>query len=140
MPMFRSSLIGVVFAALFALTVLLSARKRRTSERHTIAWLLVAGAVAGLSLWRDGVDALARAMGIYYPPSALFFLACSALMWLVYRLSLQVAEQRKQLTRLAQEVAILVAAEQTRTGQALPSSEREAELASALPRRDTYAA
>ncbi|MCP3138239.1 DUF2304 domain-containing protein [Pyxidicoccus xibeiensis] len=134
--MFRSSLVGVAFAALFALAVLLSARTRRTNERHTFAWLMVAAAVAGLSLWRDGVDALARAMGIYYPPSALFFLACTALMWLVYRLSLQVAEQRKQLTRLAQEVAILAAAEQVRSGKPRTESER----APATSPQDTYAA
>lgn len=107
--MFRSSLIGLAFAAAFALTVLLSARRRRTSERHTFAWLLVAVFIAVLSLWRHGIDALAEAMGIYYAPSALFFMACTALLWLVYRLSLQVADQRQQLKRLAQEVALLSA-------------------------------
>ena len=107
--MFRSSLIGLAFAVAFALTVLMSARRRRTSERHTFAWLLVASFIAVLSLWRHGIDALAEAMGIYYPPSALFFMACTALLWLVYRLSLQVADQRQQLKRLAQEVALLSA-------------------------------
>ncbi|NMO20387.1 DUF2304 domain-containing protein [Pyxidicoccus fallax] len=120
--MFRSSLIGVAFATAFALTVLLSARRRRTSERHTFAWLMVAAIVAGLSLWRDGVDTLARAMGIYYPPSALFFLACTTLLWLVYRLSLQVADQRQQIKRLAQEVAILAAAEQERRHPSVPAA------------------
>lgn len=105
--MTRSSLIVLGAAAVFALTVLLSARSRRTTERHTFAWLLVCGATAALAIWRDAVDALASAMGIYYPPSALFFGASAALVWLVYRLSLQVSEQKQQLKVLAQEIALL---------------------------------
>ncbi|RKI18857.1 DUF2304 domain-containing protein [Corallococcus sp. AB030] len=121
--MLRSSLIGVAFAAAFAFSVLWSARGRRTSERHTFAWLLVAVAIAGLSLWRHGIDALASAMGIYYAPSALFFIALTCLMWLVYRLSLQVADQRQQLKRLAQEVALLTSAEAERAARAQPRPE-----------------
>lgn len=125
--MFRSSLIGVAFAAAFALTVLLSARRHRTNERHTFAWLLVAATIAVLSLWRHSIDAIAEAMGIYYPPAALFFLACTALLWLVYRLSLQVAEQRQQIKRLAQEVAILT------SGQARPAERTEPTPSLSIP-------
>ncbi|RKH68605.1 DUF2304 domain-containing protein [Corallococcus aberystwythensis] len=121
--MLRSSLIGVALAAAFAFSVLWSARGRRTSERHTFAWLLVAATIAVLSLWRHGIDALAAAMGIYYAPSALFFIALTSLMWLVYRLSLQVADQRQQLKRLAQEVALLTSAEAERAERAQPRPE-----------------
>ncbi|CAM4345308.1 DUF2304 domain-containing protein [Corallococcus exiguus] len=137
MPMLRSSLIGVAFAAAFAFSVLWSARGRRTSERHTFAWLLVAVAIAGLSLWRQGIDALATAMGIYYAPSALFFIALTCLMWLVYRLSLQVADQRQQLKRLAQEVALLTSAEAERAARAQPRPEVVSSAVAA--RRDSHA-
>ncbi|NBC39869.1 DUF2304 domain-containing protein [Corallococcus exiguus] len=135
--MLRSSLIGVAFAAAFAFSVLWSARGRRTSERHTFAWLLVAVAIAGLSLWRQGIDALATAMGIYYAPSALFFIALTCLMWLVYRLSLQVADQRQQLKRLAQEVALLTSAEAERAARAQPRPEVVSSAVAA--RRDSHA-
>lgn len=107
--MIRSSIIVLVFSAAFALAVLMSARRRRTSEHHTFSWLLVSLLTASLALWRHGIDALASAMGIYYPPSALFLFACGGLLWLIFRLSLQVAEQRKQIQRLAQELAVLSA-------------------------------
>ncbi|NPC70556.1 DUF2304 domain-containing protein [Corallococcus exiguus] len=135
--MLRSSLIGVAFAAAFAFSVLWSARGRRTSERHTFAWLLVAVAIAGLSLWRQGIDTLATAMGIYYAPSALFFIALTCLMWLVYRLSLQVADQRQQLKRLAQEVALLTSAEAERV--ALTQPRPEVVSAAVAARRDSHA-
>jgi hypothetical protein len=107
--MSRSSIIVLVFSAAFALAVLLSARRRRTSEHHTFSWLLVSVLTAALAVWRDAIDTLASAMGIYYAPSALFSVVCGALLWLLFRLSLQVAEQRKQIQRLAQELAVLTA-------------------------------
>lgn len=114
--MSRSSIIILCFAASFALMILLSARRLRTAERHTFAWLLICAAIAGLAVWRGAIDTIAAAMGIYYAPSALFFAACGALLWLVYRQSLQLAEQRQQLKRLAQEVAILSASRPEQAG------------------------
>lgn len=107
--MSRSSIIVLVFSAAFAVAVLLTARRRRTSEHHTFSWLLVSVLTAGLALWRNAIDTLAAAMGIYYAPSALFFVVCGGLLWMLFRLSLQVAEQRRQLQRLAQELAVLSA-------------------------------
>jgi hypothetical protein len=107
--MSRSSIIVLVFSVAFAVAVLLTARRRRTSEHHTFSWLLVSVLTAGLALWRNAIDTLAAAMGIYYAPSALFFVVCGGLLWMLFRLSLQVAEQRRQLQRLAQELAVLSA-------------------------------
>ncbi|ADO74403.1 DUF2304 domain-containing protein [Stigmatella aurantiaca] len=107
--MSRSSIIVLVFSAGFAIAVLVSARRMRTSERHTFSWLMVSVFTAALAIWRGAIDAIASAMGIYYAPSALFFMVCIVLLWLLFRLSLQVAEQRSQIQRLAQELAVLTA-------------------------------
>lgn len=123
--MSRSSIIVLVFSVAFAVAVLLSARRRRTSEHHTFSWLLVSLLTAGLALWRNAIDTLAAAMGIYYAPSALFFVVCGGLLWMLFRLSLQVAEQRRQLQRLAQELAVLSAerpAPGSRAGDRAPAA------------------
>ncbi|MEW5849376.1 MAG: DUF2304 domain-containing protein [Myxococcota bacterium] len=103
----RSSVIILVLAGLFALQVIIAARRRRTHEWHTILWLMVSVVTAALAIWRPAIDEIASAMGIYYPPSALFLACLSGLLWLVYRLSLEVADQRRAIRRLVQEVAIL---------------------------------
>jgi hypothetical protein len=105
--MSRSSWIVLAAAVAFAAVVLTSARARRTHERHTLGWLAVCAAIAALAIWREGIDVLAGAMGIYYPPSALFFLCCAALLVMVYRLSVGLAEEREKLRKLAQEIALL---------------------------------
>jgi len=58
-------------------------------------------------------------MGIYSAPSALFFGVCGGRLWMLFRLSLQVAEQRRQLQRLAQELAVLSAERPCREGTGL---------------------
>ena len=105
--MVRSSLVIIVLSFVFACGVVWQARRRRTTEGHTFAWLFVCAVVAGLAVWRPAVDAIARSLGIYYPPSALFLGACGGLLWLVYRQSLDLAEHRRRIVRLAREVAVL---------------------------------
>lgn len=121
----RSSLFVILFAAFFAAVILLSARRGRTSERHTLSWLLVCLSVVALAVWRDVIDVVAKLMGIYYPPSALFFLCLGALLTIVYRLSLEVTTQKSRMRRLAQEVALLGADVdgQSRTGLKDPAPE-----------------
>ncbi|SEL76445.1 hypothetical protein SAMN05444354_108150 [Stigmatella aurantiaca] len=121
--MSRSSIIVLAVSALFGLAVLLSARRRRTPERHTFSWLLVSVFTAALAIWRGAIDAIAAAMGIYYAPSALFFLVCLVLLWLLFRLSLQVAEQRSQIQRLAQELAVLTAQREPQSPAGATASE-----------------
>lgn len=107
--MARSSLLIFGFALAFALAIVLEARRRRTEERHTLAWLAICAAIAALAAWRRAIDLLAAAMGIYYAPSALFFLCCASLLWLVFRQSLELADQKQKIRKLAQEVALLTA-------------------------------
>ena len=105
--MSRSSWIVLAAAVLFAVVILASARSERTHERHTLGWLGVCVAIAALAIWRPGIDVLAQAMGIYYPPSALFFLCSAALLLMVYRLSVGLAQERERVRKLAQEIALL---------------------------------
>jgi hypothetical protein len=107
--MSRSSLVVIVLCLIFAARVLLSARARRTEERHTLSWLAICAVVIGLAVWREGIDQLAHAMGIFYAPSALFLLVSGAMLWLLYRQSVALDEARDQLRRLAQEVALRTA-------------------------------
>lgn len=105
--MSRSSWIVLAAAVLFAVEIVTSARANRTHEKHILGWLGVCAAIAALAIWRPGIDVLANAMGVYYPPSALFFVCCAALLVMVYRLSLGLAQEREKVRKLAQEVALL---------------------------------
>jgi hypothetical protein len=105
--MTRSSLIVLALAGGFALYVVQVARRRRLHERTVLGWLAIAAVVAALAIWRPGIDRLASWMGIYYAPSALFFICCGGLLWALFRQSVRVAELDARLTRVAQAVTLL---------------------------------
>ena len=67
----------VAIAATAGLFVILLdlVRRRRMLERYAILWLFCAVALLGLSAWKGLLTELAHAVGIYYPPSALFVIA-----------------------------------------------------------------
>ncbi|MFT3842592.1 MAG: DUF2304 domain-containing protein [Myxococcaceae bacterium] len=107
--MARSSLLVLLADALLAFVIVTTARKRRISERLMLGWLLVCALIASLAIWRPGIDRLAAALDIYYAPSALFAIAFAGLLLVVYRLSVELAEQKQRMRRLAQEIALLTA-------------------------------
>jgi hypothetical protein len=79
----RSSLIVLGSCAAFAVVVLLTPGSCASGEWHTLVWLLIAAGIAALAIWRDAVDVIARAMGIHYAPSALFFVVGGGLLLFV---------------------------------------------------------
>jgi hypothetical protein len=103
----RSSILVLLADLALAAVIVTTARNRRMSERLVLGWLLVCALIASLAIWRPGIDRLAAALDIYYAPSALFAIALAGLLLVVYRLSVEVAEQKQRVRRLAQEIALL---------------------------------
>lgn len=108
--MARSSILVLLADTLLAFVIVTTARRRRISERLMLGWLLVCALIGALAIWRrPGIDRLAAALDIYYAPSALFAIAFAGLLVVVYRLSVEIAEQKQRVRRLAQEIAVLTA-------------------------------
>ena len=47
-------------------------RSRRLQERYALLWVMTGLVLLVFALWRNGLDVLAKTVGIAYPPSALF--------------------------------------------------------------------
>ncbi len=107
--MHRSSVIILIADFALALMMMHTARRRRTSERLVFGWLIVCAVIAALAIWREAIDVLAAALDVHYPPSALFLIAFAGLIAIVFKLSTELAEDRRRLRRLAQELALLSA-------------------------------
>jgi hypothetical protein len=56
----------------FALVELV--RRHRLKERYSFLWFLTAGVLLAFTLRRDWLEDLAKMVGVYYPPTALFLL------------------------------------------------------------------
>jgi hypothetical protein len=103
----RIQLVAIaVTAGLFALVFEL-VRRRRLMERYALLWLLASTVLLGLSVWRDLLETIASAVGIYYAPSALFAVAFGFVLVLLLHFSLVISRLADQNKVLAQRVGLL---------------------------------
>ncbi len=82
-------------------------RQRRFLERYALLWLFSALVLLGLAIWRDALEAIADALGIIYPPNALFVIAGGFVLVLLLHFSLAVSRLSEQSKVLAQRQALL---------------------------------
>jgi hypothetical protein len=100
-----------IFAAIAALILLAIVfelmRSRRLQERYALLWLLTGLVVFVLAAWRSLLGWAAGAVGIAYPPSALFVLASFFILIVLLHYSTVISRLSEQNTLLAQRLAIL---------------------------------
>jgi len=96
----------LVTAGLFALVFEL-VRRRRLLERYALLWLFATAVLLGLSIWRQLLEELAAAVGIFYAPSAFFAVAFGFVLILLLHFSLVISRLAEQTKVLAQRVGML---------------------------------
>lgn len=103
----RIQLVAVAGAVALLLVVLELVRRRRLLERYALLWLFSAVVLLGLAIWRGGLARLADAVGIAYPPNALFFVAFAFVLVLLLHFSAAVSRLADRTKVLAQRLALL---------------------------------
>jgi hypothetical protein len=91
-------LLGVVFELV---------RRRRFLERYALVWLASGVILLALAIWRGALQTLADAIGVAYPPNALFLIAFGFVLVLLLHFSIAVSKLSDQSKVLAQKVAQL---------------------------------
>jgi hypothetical protein len=82
-------------------------RRKRLMERYAILWLVAGTTVLVLGIWQGLLTTLSHAVGIYYPPSALFAIAFLFVLVMLVHFSTTVSRLSDQNTVLAQRLALL---------------------------------
>ncbi len=96
----------LVTAGLFAVVFEL-VRRKRLMERYALLWLGLTAVLLGLAVWRDLLERVAGAIGIFYAPSALFAIALGCMLILLLHFSIVISRLADQNKLLAQRVSIL---------------------------------
>jgi hypothetical protein len=96
----------VVSAGLFGVIIEL-VRRRRLMERYALLWLASAIVLLALSIWRDGLELFADAVGVAYAPSALFIVALGFILLLLLHFSLVISRLADQTKVLAQRLGLV---------------------------------
>jgi hypothetical protein len=82
-------------------------RRRRLRERYALLWLATAGVILVFAAWRSGLHELSRALGVAYPPNALFVLAILFMLILLLHFSTVISKLSDRSTMLTQRLALL---------------------------------
>lgn len=89
------------------LAVLEMVRRRRLMERYALLWLLCALVLLALAIWSGALASISHAIGVIYPPNALFFVAIGFILLLLLHFSAAVSRLTNQSEMLAQRQALL---------------------------------
>ena len=93
-----AGMFGVIFELL---------RRKRLMERYALLWLFASAVLLALAVWKGLLTTVAHAIGIYYPPSALFVIAFGFILVMLLHFSLVISRLADQNKVLAQRLGLL---------------------------------
>jgi hypothetical protein len=93
-----AGMFGVIFELL---------RRKRLMERYALLWLFASVVLLALAIWKGLLTTIAHAIGIYYPPSALFVIAVGFILVMLLHFSLVISRLADQNKVLAQRLGLL---------------------------------
>lgn len=107
-----SSLLGqraevIIVAVAISALILELIRRKHLMERYALLWLLAAVVLLVLALWEGLLTTLSHAVGIYYPPAALFAVAFVFVLAMLIHFSVTISRLSDRNTMLAQRLALL---------------------------------
>lgn len=100
-------IIAIVVTGGLLLLILELVRRKRLMERYALLWLFATSILLLLATWTGLLTQLSSALGIKYPPSALFAVAFGFVLLLLLHFSLAVSRLSDQTKVLAQRVGLL---------------------------------
>src|SRR6476659_3934485 len=103
----RIQIVAIIATAGLFVIVFELVRQRRLMERYALLWLFSTTVLLGLAVWKDLLDEVASAIGIFYAPSALFVVAFGFILVLLLHFSLVISRLADQNKVLAQHVGRL---------------------------------
>ena len=131
----KIQIVAIIASLGLLLVVLEMVRSRRLLERYAILWLLSAGVLLALAIWKGLLSELAKAIGIIYPPNALFLVAFGFVLVLLLHFSLAVSRLSDQTKVLAQRLALLEKRQDDSERRPAAGEELDTELERAVPPR-----
>jgi hypothetical protein len=103
----KLQIVAIVASSGLVLIVFELLRRRRLIERYALLWLFSSLVLLGLSIWTGLLEVISNAVGIVYPPNALFMIAFVFVLVLLLHFSIAISRLSSETKVLAQEIARL---------------------------------
>lgn len=99
-------LISLGLGLLFVAVVLRNLTIRRLNERNSLFWLGGALCILALAAFPQGMDLMAKAVGVDYAPALLFLVSTLAILVVLLHQSIELSVLQARLRELAQQLAV----------------------------------
>jgi hypothetical protein len=130
LQLFAIAASGILLLIIFELL-----RRRRLIERYALIWLGSGVVLLVLAIWTGLLEIVSKALGIAYPPNALFAFAFGFVLLLLLHFSIAISRLSGETKLLAQDVARLDRElRELRDGRAGEAGETGTELVSGTRR------
>ena len=103
----RVKVVAVLGSVSLLLLVIELVRRKRLKEEYSLLWLLTTVAFFILSFWRGLLDVLAKLLGIFYPPTALFVVGFGFMLLILLHFSTVISRLSTENKGLTQRLGIL---------------------------------
>ena len=104
----KVSIVATLASILLLLVVFELIRSRRLRERYALLWLVTGLVLLVLSVWREGLNTIARWLGVTgYPPAVLFAVGLLFVVLVLLHYSTVISKLADQNVILAQRLALL---------------------------------
>ena len=104
---FRIQVLSIIGSVLLIALIVELLRKRKLREEYALLWLFGGVALLILSVWRDLLTTISFAIGIAYPPAALFLVLIIGAYLMLLHFSLVFSTMSAKIKAMAQEIALL---------------------------------
>ena len=104
---YRLQILAVLVALIFMSFVFRLIAKGKLREEYSFIWIICTVLLLLFSIWRNGLDVIAKLLGVFYATSLIFLAAIFAIVLFLVHLSVVNSRQHKQIKDLAQELALL---------------------------------
>lgn len=104
---YKIQILSIAGSLLFMFFIFRLIVKGKLREEYSIIWIICTAILLLFALWRNGLDVIAKLLGVYYAPALIFLGAIFAIIIFLVHLSVVNSKQHKQIKQLAQELALL---------------------------------
>ncbi len=104
---FKIQIISIIGSLLFMFFIFRLITKGKLREEYSIVWIFCTITLLVFAIWRNGLDLIAKFLGVYYAPALIFLGAIFAIIIFLVHLSVVNSKQQNQIKLLAQELALL---------------------------------
>lgn len=104
---YKIQIISIIGALTFMFFIFRLIVKGKLREEYSIIWIICTVILLIFSIWRNGLDVMAKLLGVYYAPALIFLAAIFAIIIFLVHLSVVNSKQHEQIKKLSQELALL---------------------------------